>query len=402
MTRSFDEAVTDTEHDALDHKIAPHNLLDATAHGLLGHTTPPLSLLDAAAHDLLNHTIPPLSLLNSTTHNSDNHAGVTAIQPPSQAEAEAGVATTPRLWTSQRVGQAVTAQSKSGIVTLDATATEVEINAALALATTSAVQLLPGNYSIAASISVPQGKSLLGSGGGADFNGEFGNGSRLLFTNASSRLLLSSNHSRVGYLGIRLDTSSSFDLISSSAEGIIVEHVGIDYNGNDARRAIQLTSGPSAVRYVVIDGSGQTSPNEALIFISAPGNDQRSVVEHCHVKNGNSHGIEVAQGVSVFNCLSQGNAGQGIRLTNPDKLGIIRDCMADQNGSDGFFVSGNSGTAPVVVAGCFADNNGGWGFNLAVNGTSGTGMLIGPLHSGNVSGGRTSGTSWDVQHEHAI
>lgn len=114
----FTEAVhTGTDHTGLP-GIPVAEAFTSAAHDLVDHTLPPFDLLDAAVHALIDHTgIPGVGgggggeTFTKAVHDADPHADVTAIQPPNQLEAESGVATISRLWTSQRVSQAISAQA---------------------------------------------------------------------------------------------------------------------------------------------------------------------------------------------------------------------------------------------------------------------------------------------------
>jgi len=142
----FNNALDETAHDLLDHTGLPgipapesftssaHALTDHTGlpgvpvaetftssvHESVDHTASPFDLLDVPAHSSLDHTgIPGVGgseTYDQAVHDADDHSGVTAIQPPSQAEAEAGTATTARLWTALRVAQAIAAQTGLEVV----------------------------------------------------------------------------------------------------------------------------------------------------------------------------------------------------------------------------------------------------------------------------------------------
>lgn len=115
---TFTAAVhTGTNHTGLP-GIPAAEVFTSAAHDLVDHTLPPFDLLDAAAHALIDHTgIPGVGgggggeTFTKAVHDADPHADVTAIQPPSQVEAELGTATVSRFWTAQRVAQAIAAQA---------------------------------------------------------------------------------------------------------------------------------------------------------------------------------------------------------------------------------------------------------------------------------------------------
>lgn len=124
------ESFTSAVHAITSHAGLPGipaaEVFTAAAHQLVDHTNVPFNLLNSTLHALLDHTgIPGVGGSESYTqaaHNADDHSGVTAIQPPSQVEAETGTATTSRLWTSQRVAQAIAAQTGLRVTTLFFTA----------------------------------------------------------------------------------------------------------------------------------------------------------------------------------------------------------------------------------------------------------------------------------------
>lgn len=114
------ESFTAPVHGAADHTGVPGvpapEAFDAVAHQGETHLGAPWSLLDATVHAGIDHTgIPGVGgaaeLYDQAAHNADDHTGATLIAPPSQAEAETGTATTARLWTAERVSQAIGAQS---------------------------------------------------------------------------------------------------------------------------------------------------------------------------------------------------------------------------------------------------------------------------------------------------
>ena len=143
----FTNALDETKHDLLDHTglpgIPPPESFTSSAHALtnhtglpgvpaaevftstvhqsVDHTAAPFNLLDVADHAVLDHTgIPGVGgseVYTQAAHNADDHTGVTVIQPPSQAEAEAGIATVGRLWTALRVAQAIAAQTGLQVAT---------------------------------------------------------------------------------------------------------------------------------------------------------------------------------------------------------------------------------------------------------------------------------------------
>ena len=91
------EAFTSTAHDAVDHTAVPFSLLNAAVHAALDHTGIP-GVGGSEAYD-------------QAAHDADDHTGTAAIAPPSQAVAEAGTETVERLWTAERVAQAIAAQT---------------------------------------------------------------------------------------------------------------------------------------------------------------------------------------------------------------------------------------------------------------------------------------------------
>lgn len=114
------EGFTQPVHDASNHTGVPGVLsteaFDAVAHQAVTHLGAPWSLLDGPTHDLRDHTgVPGVGgggeTFTKAVHDADDHTGCLPIAPPAQAEAEAGVATTGRLWTAQRVAQAIAAQT---------------------------------------------------------------------------------------------------------------------------------------------------------------------------------------------------------------------------------------------------------------------------------------------------
>lgn len=118
------EVFTGVVHATTNHTglpgIPPAESFTSAAHQAVNHTGAPFNLLDTVAHALVNHTgIPGVGgseTYDMAAHTADNHSTVTAIQPPSQVEAETGTATTARLWTSLRVAQAIAAQTGLQVV----------------------------------------------------------------------------------------------------------------------------------------------------------------------------------------------------------------------------------------------------------------------------------------------
>jgi hypothetical protein len=119
------EAFTSVAHAVTNHSglpgIPPAEVFTAAAHNLVDHTASPHDLLDEVVHALVDHTgIPGVGgseTYDQTAHDADDHSAVSTIQPPSQAEAEAGVAATARLWTALRVAQAIAAQTGLQVTT---------------------------------------------------------------------------------------------------------------------------------------------------------------------------------------------------------------------------------------------------------------------------------------------
>ena len=99
-----------------------NNALDSTAHAAIDHTGIPgvggTETFTASAHAATDHFglpgVPAPEAYTSAAHNADDHSGVTAIAPPSQVEAEGGTSTTPRLWTAERVKNSIDALGGGG------------------------------------------------------------------------------------------------------------------------------------------------------------------------------------------------------------------------------------------------------------------------------------------------
>jgi len=163
----FNDAVTTASHNLLDHTGIPGvpaaEAFTSVAHQTQDHAgipgVPAAEAYTQVAHDGDDHTgatlIAPPSQVEAQTgtattarlwtaervkdsivalgsgaesydqaaHDADDHTGATLIAPPSQPEAEAGTATTARLWTALRVAQAIAAQSGLQLATSFVTAT---------------------------------------------------------------------------------------------------------------------------------------------------------------------------------------------------------------------------------------------------------------------------------------
>lgn len=111
------ESYTQATHDADDHTgataIAPPSLVEAQT----GTATTPRLWTAERVKDSIDALGSGAETYTQTTHNADDHTGVTAIAPPDQPEAEAGIATTARLWTALRVAQAIAAQTGLQVAT---------------------------------------------------------------------------------------------------------------------------------------------------------------------------------------------------------------------------------------------------------------------------------------------
>jgi len=113
------EVFTSPVHATTNHAGLPGvpaaETFNAVAHQAESHLGLPWSLLNEAAHDLLDHSgltgVGGSEAYDQAAHDADDHTGTTLIAPPSQPEAEAGVATTARLWNALRVAQAIAAQT---------------------------------------------------------------------------------------------------------------------------------------------------------------------------------------------------------------------------------------------------------------------------------------------------
>ena len=113
------ESFTAPVHATTDHTGLPGvpvaEVFTSVAHLGESHLSGPWSLLNEAAHDLLDHTgltgVGGTEAYDQAAHDADDHTGATLIAPPSQSEAETGTALTGRLWTAERVAQAVAAQT---------------------------------------------------------------------------------------------------------------------------------------------------------------------------------------------------------------------------------------------------------------------------------------------------
>jgi hypothetical protein len=96
----FNDTLTDTTHATIDHSS-----------GVLGVPAP--EAFTTGVHQLQDHAgilgVPAAETYDQSTHDADDHTGATLIAPPSQVEAEAGTSTTARLWTAERVNDAIAA-----------------------------------------------------------------------------------------------------------------------------------------------------------------------------------------------------------------------------------------------------------------------------------------------------
>jgi len=105
------EAFTASAHNASDHTgvtpIAPPSLAEAQA----GTATTSRLWTAERVKDAIIALGSGAEVYDQAAHNADDHTGATLIAPPSQPEAEGGVAATARLWTSLRVAQAIAAQT---------------------------------------------------------------------------------------------------------------------------------------------------------------------------------------------------------------------------------------------------------------------------------------------------
>jgi len=367
--------------------------------------TEPSGDLTIATHATTDHTgIMGVGDLTTATHATTDHTGIMGVgeDNPAQvspAERTAGSEVALRSFSPFDVAT----MAGSSIAVIGPGAGEPDWGATIMAAWAagaSVVMLRAGGYNINTLINIPQGKSLLGSGGGAKYDATHP-GAQLEFQAGSPRIIMSA-HTRLAYLGIRLQTSMG-TIVEADPSGAVIEHIGIKYNGHDGGRGIRMSGGgPYTVRCVIIDGNGQTQV-QSLFFMSPIGNDHRSVIEHCQASNGNSHGFDVVGATSLFHCLSQGNAGQGFRMVSPDQNQVIAFCHAQQSGSDGFFVSGaGSLSSTVTLEACYARVNTGFGYNLPGGSTAGEGVFSNCRHSGNAGGTRTSGGGWSIQGEFAI
>ena len=105
------EAYTQTAHNVDDHTgvtpIAPPSLGEAQT----GTATTARLWTAQRVKDAIDALGSGTEAYDQAAHDADDHTGATLIAPPSQAEAEGGIATTARLWNSLRVAQAIAAQT---------------------------------------------------------------------------------------------------------------------------------------------------------------------------------------------------------------------------------------------------------------------------------------------------
>jgi len=110
------EAYTQAAHDADDHTgaslIAPPSTVEAQA----GVSTTARLWTAERVKDSIDALGSGAESYDQAAHDADDHTGATLIAPPSQVEAETGTSTTARLWTALRVAQAIAAQTGLQVV----------------------------------------------------------------------------------------------------------------------------------------------------------------------------------------------------------------------------------------------------------------------------------------------
>jgi hypothetical protein len=89
-----------------------------------------------------------------------------------------------------------------------------------------------------------------------------------------------------------------------------------------------------------------------------------AVLERCTVRNFNGDGISFQQcnGVTVSECVSEGNAGLGLHPGSGSQRPVVRKCVARNNGEDGLFLCWR------VKQGVFEDNllEGNYRFGISI------------------------------------
>lgn len=202
---------------------------------------------------------------------------------------------------------------------------------------------------------------------------------------------------------LRASGITSVALVTVSTDRVCVWNIEIDGNSQTGILGMDNNgSGGSVFRVKVtncpsggIDAYSATNQNCPVLLCEVSGCGTFGVKKGgigdlfgCYVHDNTSTGVVLGNGTAVL-CVSESNTGgssDGFDLGQSAQSGYCVNCVAYNNGRNGFHHSGDSG---AVVANCIAYLNAAYGYGGG--GTVGGGIRVNCASGSNTSGNRTWG-----------
>lgn len=320
MASNVDKFQTNAEHNAVDHTAAPFNLLSTAAHGSLNHAG--ITGVGVDAQNNGGAAQGPRARLNFIPSGA---AGIAVVDNPGQS----------------RIDVTVSAPSLPVFhsITLDATATAADINAALVAY--NVVYLKPGVYTLAGTtITVPDEKQLIGLGTTAILSvGPSLNASVVLdSTRTTGDVILINERCQIRNIAVRGPGTSA---------ATAFRHAPSDHFVIDNCSAHDFATG---IGFEITGGAGRISSCFAI---------ECGTGFEVTGDGGPAH-VQVVEDCGAHLCTTMGFLLGGTNC----KL-IVRGCRARQCGT-GFQYQG-TGLAFLHLSGCFAYDSTGDGFSITNN-----------------------------------
>jgi len=270
----------------------------------------------------------------------------------------------------------------SGIQFFESGATEGQVQTALNDGSTSIVIIEHNaNISLTTNLTVPIGKTLMGSG---SKNAYIQYGATGHFAQSSSGRITLNEASRLKDIRINATADPGSSLVSGSGNGMEVIGCYMDWNSSsvsvgrylidftggggwlvsDCNLSIQGVAGNASggVQFTPVGNLGRNTIRDTIVFGNSSG-------------NAGQHAFDVATHYHLDNCIGMQCGGMGFRFnsSNSGTLNNISHSMALSNGTNGFECVGLTAGQMTALVSCYAQSNVGIGFNLPQAGTLGTG-----------------------------
>ena len=302
----------------------------------------------------------------------------------SQVEAEAGTEAALRAFSPLRIAQAIAALESTGtgvtqLAVLDSTTTSAELNTALT--NNRIVYLLPGSYTMTATVTVPEGKSLIAmdSGGGDAAEGSISSG-RAAFTITTNAAHFDVRGEMRGVHVIVNATQGATPTVRTDlGDGnhrCNLIGVSVDMGSGSNTGALITVGTGSYLLQCSVDNSGGDgySIEDSAVVGGAP---RPILLDGCIATNCTGDGFELTadlDGVTLRGCVSRGNSSAGFRLAEftsavGEPFFVLDGCKATNN-QNGFFSTGVNTNYPVRVINCYAEGNSVRGFDLTAGAAS--------------------------------